>query len=301
MSNVFYIPVTEWLRDNRQVFSSVSYVAQEQAKWLGANGYAKSVELWKNYTGQDVATVILSRFGFEGPIDDFVFVKHGPNTKYLSSGDTRTIDSLARGAVSLKPFFRMCRYCYVFDAAFTDPSAHQVAFEKQWARKWEQVTAAALSQWNELETEMLKRTIPTHKTKRTFMRADASNHHPDSRAKKIKAKPEPVSERGSDPSPPRSQSPLFKDDGIMNVDTSYSVPPEGPERDQDQTDSEIEDVVAQVNQKVFSKKLEPSRTHAHAQEEELIGAKSRMVKRRTSSAADSANLQEVDGDVNITP
>ncbi|KAJ9095599.1 hypothetical protein QFC21_005470 [Naganishia friedmannii] len=142
-NRIFYIPVTQWLNSSGRVFSGGKDLAGMQSDWLVEKGYGPTMELYAGMTAKDVQDMIRARLAGVAPIYEFVFVKHGPSGKTLASGDVRRISDLEHGAVSLSQFFRSCRYCYIFDANFREPTPVQLDFEKEFLKRWNDMTERA--------------------------------------------------------------------------------------------------------------------------------------------------------------
>ncbi|KAJ9116271.1 hypothetical protein QFC24_006788 [Naganishia onofrii] len=232
-NRIFYIPITQWLKTSGRVFAGSKDLAGIQSDWLVEKGYGPTMELYAGMTATDVGDVIRTRLGAVAPIYDFVFVKHGPSGKTLASGDVRRLSDLEHGAISLSQFFRSCRYCFIFDANFREPTPGQLAFEEEFLKQWELMTEKAKTRASGEEDE--EEVAPSKTKKRHpslppsaafpcnaigcpmgFPTAETLQHH-SSRCDYQQNAPTEVSHPPTSPSTPDNGTGYLLPDGLLQV------------------------------------------------------------------------------------
>ncbi|KAJ9091559.1 hypothetical protein QFC21_007184 [Naganishia friedmannii] len=141
-SRLHLILASGWLRRAWQVFSDDTDVAQEQLKWLIAQGYSRQVELYPSQPNDVLEEIIRNAFGARAPPGRFDLVKFRGSTMELNQ-DTWLIHSLTNGSVSLAAYFRGCKHAFLFTNEWRDPSPYMETLEEEFMTGWYAATKEA--------------------------------------------------------------------------------------------------------------------------------------------------------------
>ncbi|KAJ9115798.1 hypothetical protein QFC24_006906 [Naganishia onofrii] len=124
------------------IFSNDTDVAQEQLKWLIAQGYSRQVELYPSQPNDVLEENIRNEFGARAPPGRLDLVKFRGSTMELNQ-DTWPIHSLANGSVSLAAYFRGCKHAFLFTNEWRNPPSFMKDLEEEFMTGWYVATKEA--------------------------------------------------------------------------------------------------------------------------------------------------------------